>query len=448
LAGFLDALRAFLNPPATVQRGLVQEQLWNSGDIFGSSTGKRVDTDSALKSIAVQAAVRLLVNDIGSLPIDAFRATGARQPLPRPSWMVAPIPTNPNVTWEDHVKQVVFSMLTDGNAFVYCFPSVKRPQGLRALDPKTVDIKGDIGMGETIYQVSGVGGLTPNEILHIPWVIPPGKNRGLNPIEAAKEGIGIALAADEFVGSYFGNGAILSGYIKFPQGMEPTEEQLKALKADFKLKHVGSRKSHAVGALTGGAEFEPFDYNNRDAQLLELREQIVEEVARLFGIPPHMLGSQRPGAVSYASVEQRSIDYVTHAVLPIVNRVEIAYRRLLPSTDAVLKFNLNGLLRADHKSRWDAYGVALDKRTVTVDEIRALEDLEPLGEDNGGGFLNTPNNTAADPRIEAVGSLIRAGFDPTAALEAVGLAPIQHLGLPPVTVQSAKEQTPAQEPAA
>lgn len=408
MAGFLDALRAFFNPPATVQRGLTQDQLWGSGwSQMGAASGQTVTTDSALRHIAVQSAIRLLANDIASLPVDAFRSiqvpagdgnltVAAKKELRRPSWVVDPIPNNPNATWEDHVKQVVFSMLTDGNAFTYCFPSVFNVQAIRVLDPTSVDIKGEAGFGDLTYKVSGIGDLSPFEVLHLPWVVPPGKNRGLNPIEAAEQGLGIALAADEFVGSYFGNGAILSGYIKYPEGREPTPDQIKSLKADFTAKHVGTRKSHAVGALTDGAEYVPFPYNNKEAQLQELREDIVEDVARLFGIPPHMLGSQKPGAVAFASIEQRAIDYVTHAVLPIVRRIEVGYSRLLRGQKTYIRFNVEGLKRGDQSARAKYYETMLTNKAIRREEVRALEDLPFDAE--GVGYLETPNNNPpADP---------------------------------------------------
>lgn len=411
MAGFLDALRAFFTPAPGFEpyepldevvfygeRGLTFEQLFNTGaDTAGwtSTAGERVDTTSALRNIAVQAAVRLLTNDIGSLPVDAFRSgeQGKRE-LSKPRWVVEPNPANPNATWEDHVKQTVFGMLTDGNAFTYCFPSVARPEAIRALDPSTVEIRGGLGFAEVTYHVPGIGPLTPAEVVHVPWMLPPGKNRGLNPIEAANQGLGIAIAADKFVGSYFGNGAILSGVIEFPAGAEPTTTQIEALKADFQRKHVGARKSHAVGALTGGATYKPFDYNNRDAQLLELRDSIVEDVARLFGIPPHMLGSQKPGAVGYASVEQRSIDYVTHAVLPIVRRIEIGYSRMLRGSQTYLRFNLEGLKRGDQSARSAYYTAMLQGKVIRRDEVRALEEL-PYDAD-AVGYLETPNNNPPD----------------------------------------------------
>jgi HK97 family phage portal protein len=390
LAGFLDTIRGWFAPPRPAQRGLTQEQLWGSGwSAMASSAGTPTDIENALKSIAVQAAMRLLVNDIGSLPVDAFRKVDGQQrkELTQPSWISQPNPLNPNETWEDHIKEVVFSVLSDGNGFVRCHPNVFQVEGLEALDPGSVDI--DRFRGSTIYPVRGEGDLSPAEILHIPWVKRPGKARGLNPIEAAKEGIGIALAADQFVGSYFGNGATLGGIVKYPVGTSMTDEQIKEVLKGLNKAHQGAKKAHALGALTDGGDIVYPEYNNRNAQLLELREHIVEEVARLFGIPPHMLGSQRPGAVSYASVEQRSIDYVTHAVLPITRRLGTGYSRILRGQRTYLKFNVRGLLAGDASARASYYDSLLQNKVIKREEVRALEDLEWDGE---LGYLETPNN--------------------------------------------------------
>lgn len=405
----LDALARFFSPAPGFEpyiplgkvvqedRSLSYAQVWGTGAEWSpvnAAAGVTVNSDTAFRSIAVQAAVRLLVNDIGSLPVDAFRKQDQGQKeLTKPSWVDEPNPGNANETWEDHVKQVVYAMLTDGGSFTYAFPSIYKPDGLAVLDPRDVEILGTSPFAETTYRVRGIDKtLTPAEIIYIPWMVPPGKKRGVNPIEYAKQGLGIALASDEFVGSYFGNGAILSGVIEFPIGVEPTPEQIDVLKADFKRKHVGARNSHAVGAITGGGTYKPFDYNNRNAQLLELRDQIVEEVARLFGIPPHMLGSQKPGAVGYASVEQRSIDYVTHAVLPIVNRIEKGYSRMLRGQKTYLRFNLEGLKRGDAAARATYYQTMTSIKAMKPAEVRALEDL-PFDAENVG-YLETPNNNA------------------------------------------------------
>jgi HK97 family phage portal protein len=417
LAGFLDALRAFFTPApafapgpddvpygrvwmtADADRSLSFSQLFAAGydpEDANTAAGEQIDAVSAMQSIAFQAGVRLLVNDIGSLPVDAYRSEpNGKRELRKPDIVAAPNPADPNLTWEDHVKQVVYSILTRGESITVCEPNVLRPEAIHAIDiADVVDIRRD-GRSR-VYEIRGWGTLTPLEVVHIPWMLPPGGLRGLDPISAGREGLGIALASDKFVGRYFGEGAVLSGVIEFPPGVDPSPEQVKAIKADFKRKHGGARKSHAVGALTGGATYKPFDYNNRDAQLLELREMVVEDIARLLGIPPHMLGSQKPGAVGYASVEQRSIDYVTHAVLPIVRRIETGYSRMLRGQQTYLKFNVRGLLRGDEQARAQFYDRLLQNKVMRRDEVRALEDL-PFDPESVG-YLETPNNNAPDGR--------------------------------------------------
>ena len=409
MPGFLDALRAFFNPPSgftspdsvpygtvwiTEDRGFTSANDADFETRGNSSAGEVVDAESAMGLIAVQAAVRLLVNDIRSLPVDVYRGSGSRRAeISKPAWMLTPNLLNPNYTWTDYVGQIVYSMLTEGESFTRCFPDTRALSGVGVIPATSIlDIKAD-ALQVTYHTATGPA-LTPNEVVHIPWVLPPGKLRGLNPIEAAAEGLGIGLASDRFTGRFFGEGATLSGWIEFPAGAEPTDEQVKGIKADFRRKHQGARRSHAVGALTGGAKYVPFDYNNKDAQLQELRDAIVEDVARLFGIPPHMLGSQKPGAVGYASVEQRSIDYVTHAVLPIVNRIEAGHNRLLRGGETYLKFNVNGLLRGDAQSRATYYGQMAQIKVMRREEIRAFEDL-PYDPDSVG-YLETPNNNPPD----------------------------------------------------
>lgn len=414
MAGFLDALRAFFTPAPGFapsaddvpygavwiesERALGRNALFRIGDddLFdrgNTAAGEAVDAESAMRLIAVQAAVRLLVNDIASLPVDAFRGTGAaRAEITKPSWMVTPNPVNPNYTWQDYIKQVAFSILVDGESFTRAFPNTRSVEGLGVIATSNVrDVTAD-GFGVQ-YKLNNGADLTPDEVIHIPWLLPPGKLRGLNPINAAREGLGIGLASDKFVGRYFGEGAVLSGVIEFPAGVEPTADQIEQIKRDFKRKHGGARKSHAVGAITGGGKYVPFDYNNRDAQLLELRDSVIEDVARLFGIPPHMLGSQKPGAVAYASVEQRSIDYVTHAILPIVSRIEAGHNRLLRGPETYIKFNVKGLLRGDEQARAQFYDRLLQNKVMRREEVRALEDLPFDGE---LGYLETPNNNAPD----------------------------------------------------
>lgn len=403
MAGILDALRAFFDPPIVPSPGPDDTRSigWDAWGVSGETTntiaGVVVSAETAMHAPAVWACVRLISGAIAGLPLHAYRGTGEeRTQITLPGWIELPVPTNPNVTRMVHVQHVVTSLLLEGNAFIRILPNTSHPTGVRVLPPHEVDIETQDD-GADIYKWNGQR-LTSNQVIHIPYQVMPGKSRGLNPIDAAKESIGLALAADQYGAAYFGNGATLSGMIQFPAGAEPSPEELKRLQKDFQKKYVGSRKSHAIGALTGGAEFKEMTGSNRDSQFLELREFQVEDIGRLYGVPPHMIGSQKPGAVAYASVEQRNIDFVTHGLQPVIEKLEDAYERVLRGQRTYFKFNVEGLLRGDQKSRWEAYGIALDKKVVRRDEVRAKEDL-PFDPESVG-YLETPNNNPPEGPAE------------------------------------------------
>jgi HK97 family phage portal protein len=291
------------------------------------------------------------------------------------------------------------AMLLDGNSFTLASPSVfdERPD-LFVLDPRLVDVEKDRN-GEPEYIIRDSGGtelrrLTPFNCIHIPLWRRPGAARGLSPIEAMKQGIGRGMAAEEMGARYFGQGSTFGAVIEYPREVDPDDNDVKELIRKLNNKHQGVKNSWAIGAITGGGTIKELGMKPSDAQLIETEEWTLEQVARTYGVPPSLLGSQKPGAVAYASVEQRAIDYVVHGVLPLTVRIEKAYSRLLPRGSYV-KFNLNGLLRGDGKARWEQYGIGLDKKVVTRDEVRVWEDLNPFG-DERGGLLETPNNNAPD----------------------------------------------------
>lgn len=377
-----------------VQRTLTPQQVWGADlDWAAGNTnaGITVTAASALRDEAVWAAIRLLTFSISTMPVAVLRRAGDRRiPQPDPPWFQRPDPLTENITGVDHFAQVVVSLLTDGNAFVSAQPGVRAAEFVVVLAPSGVQIKGGTYTTRTSEYDS-------DTLIHIPYFTRPGETRGLNPIDAAKESIGLSLAAQEFGSRFFSNGATMKGLVEAPADMTPPAR--KNLVDAINESHQGVKKSHLIGILTGGAKFRELTVSPKDSQLIELRKFQIESVARIFGIPPHKLASQEPGAVGYASIEQRDIDYVASAVMPLVVKIERAYSRTLPG-DQYLKFNLSSLLRGDQKSRYEAYSVALQNKFMTRDEVRAFEDLEPFG-DERGGLLETPNNNPPAERDEA-----------------------------------------------
>lgn len=387
---------------------LISQRALHASNFFGYATGDTINTksgvavtqDTATRMSAVFGAQALLTDDIATLPLKPYRnrADRGKEELALPSWLVSPVPDDPNVTIVDHLSQVVLSILSDGNAFIVASPTFGNASMLHILDPQKVDVKlGPDGL--PIYLLRDNRGLEsgtqfgPMDLLHIAYMRKPGRLRGLSPIEAMSEAIGSGLAAEQFSSYFFGNGANMQGVIEVPrEAGEMTADQITNLSQQFRIKHQGLKNSHAIGVLQGGAHFQEMTVKPSDALLIEAQQWSVEQIARAYKIPPHLLGSQSKGSGhTYASVEQKSQDYVTHAIAPLTTRIATAYSRLLPRGSWV-EFNLNGLLRADAVGRAEYYQKMLNSGGITPNRIAELEN-EPTFE--GGDKHYIPVNNLA-----------------------------------------------------
>jgi HK97 family phage portal protein len=387
--------RRMLTPNQSWARGLT----WNAR----ASTGDTIDLATAMTLPVFQRCVNLYVDDIAQLPWDVSRKVGAsRIPVDPPGWMEQPS-LDPSYTWTDHVSDVVFSLVTDRNAFIRCYPDRYRVSALEVLDPEAVTVSTS---GAPTYTLRGSReSLTPLEVVHIRAPKSPGRTRATSRVDMLREAIALGLAAERFGGTFFANGATMSGMVEVPTGsvVDPVE-----LRRQIDEAHKGKDRAHAIGVLTGGAHFNQTQSTARDAQLLELKESVVEDVARGFGIPPYLVGSTSPGAVAYASTSNARVDHVVHGIVGLVHRIEIAYSALVPGADTFTRLNLNALLRGDMKARGDAYHVFLTDKVITKEEVRAWEDWGPADQAAGvdtehGGYLETPNNSAgAEPAAEPV----------------------------------------------
>jgi phage portal protein BeeE len=196
--------------------------------------------------------------------------------------------------------------------------------------------------------------------------------------------------------------------------------------------------------LTGGAKFTPISLKPADIAWLDARKFGIAEVARIFRVPPFMIGVNEAGSVSYASTEQASIYFVQHTIRPYLEQIESSYQRILPrgatGLPTFLRFNVDGLLRGDVASRYTAYATGIQHGFLRVADVRTLEDLPPLDDTSLESLrplsLAPANIADVKTKVETLGALIRAGFEPASALEAVGLESIAHTGSVPVTVQA------------
>jgi HK97 family phage portal protein len=430
------------------QRAVSFQTVWGAGEPWGlqSESGVNVTTKKSFEIVAFFSAVSLISDTISTLPCGAYLRIGAtRRPLnPRPVWL-----DQPDVdlsTRAAFFQQVFSSLLVHGNSYTRVFRDAQgQVVNLVNLDPEKVDVERS-AIGRKVYKVQNEGRmLTSDEVIHIVDLILPGELKGLSRVETLKQALGLNIALSDYASRFFGTGASASGVIEFPGNL--TSEQAKQLADGFDARHRnGTRRAHRTGVLSGGAKFVATQTDPEASQALESRKFAVEEIARAFNVPLHLLGV--PGTASYASVEQNNLQFVSMTLRPLAEKVEAAFSRLLPG-DAFIKFQFNDLLRADLASRVQSYSVGTQAGFYSTNDIRRLEDLEPVEQ---GDQYRVPlaNIALADTevitlekRVKMVQQLVISGFTPSEALSAVGLTQISHTGLPSTQLQPIAQIDPA-----
>lgn len=357
----------------------IQATAWGDwGDAYQTWAGVNVTTDSSLQLLAVYGCNRFICEGISTLPVDVFRELpdGTRQEIALPPWLHKPTPYLDRVAW---LTQVLTSLLLDGNAYLHLRYSEGRLIELEPLNPALVKVRRV--NGRKTFFVNGVqaGDL---DILHIPGLMFPGSDVGLSPVEMARQTIGAGMSADEYAARFFGQGASMSGVIEVPGDM-PAEGagSAKELAKQFNRRHSGKNKAHLPAVLVAGAKWQSTGVTNEQAQFLQTRQFTAAQIASMmFLIDPTEFGMSmdKGSSITYANLEQRNARKVTVTYLPWLVRLEHAISELL-ARPRFMKFNVNGLLRGDTKTRYESYRIANPTDTwLAADEIRAFEDLPPL----------------------------------------------------------------------
>ena len=434
------------------QRAISYQTIFESGDdiVFGNYSGTYINSDTVFQVNAVFSAISLIADTISTLPLDAYiRRDGARFPFrPRPEWVSQP---DVNIPREAFYNQVIVSLLLEGNAFIRVFSNNRgEVVNLTVLNPNTVTISRN-GLGSLVFTVEGEDRpLSSDDIIYIPDVMKPGEIRGISRIKAMGETFGLALAMERYASTFFGQGTNLNGVIEYPGNLN--KEQADQLAASFDNRHRGWKKGHRTGVLSGGAKFVSTQTDPEKSMLVESRNQSIADVARAFNVPPHLLGL--PGTNSYASVEQTNLAWITHGLRPIVGKIEGALsplmRRSPGGAGAFIKFNLDGLARADLQSRTSSYSTMLQSGAMSINEVRSYEDMRPI-DDPAATQPRVPlanvNLDAADlkamrERVTMVRDLVMVGFSPAEALAAMGVQDIDHTGVPSVQLQGLQNLNP------
>lgn len=358
-----------------------------------SEAGVTVSEKSSLGLSAVWRSVNLIAGTSASLPLKAYQddERGVRRAA-RPGVLGQ---LHPDLTTYEWLELAFCHLCLWGNAYAKILRNEAGTiRELWPLEPSRVRA-GRASDGSKVYGIDGVdlsgastGELLPftdREILHIPGFGYDGVT-GMSPIRLARQGLGLAAAAERFGARFFGNNQMPAGILQSDAAI--SQEKADELKARWKATVGGPDRYHDIAVLGSGAKFERLTIPPEDAQFIETRKFQVAEIARMYGIPPHMLADTEKSTSWGTGIEQQSIGFVVYTLRPWLVRAEQRLSRLLPAP-TYAKFTVEGLLRGDTKSRYDAYAVARQWGWMSINDIRRLEDMPPV--DGGDQYLQPLN---------------------------------------------------------
>jgi HK97 family phage portal protein len=231
----------------------------------------------------------------------------------------------------------------------------------------------------------------PPKMIHIPHVVSPGRVKGISPIEQQAELVGMSLSSQEHAARFLGEGVHLTGAIETPQPLDP--EQAKDLWDGFQKLHAGPRRTGRVGVLTGGASFRTLTIPPAELQFLEQMQYSDRKISSIYRVPPHMLGDVERSTSWGSGIEEQTIQFVQHTLIPIARKLEVALNHaLLAGTNYELKFAFQGLLRGSVTNRAEFYTKLWQLGALSADDILALEDMPPVPAGGGGDLRYVPLN--------------------------------------------------------
>jgi HK97 family phage portal protein len=367
-----------------------------------TTSGIPVTESTAMSLLSVHACVRLLSETVANLPFAAARQgqNGAYLDAPTQPMIVSDpfggLTDNRLPKRREGLIQMMVSVLLRGNAFalVVSRDDLGRPNRLMVLHPDSVTVA-FTAEGVRGYQVNRKD-VPADDIIHILGTSYPGQAAGLSVIQAARNAIGLGLAAEMFGARFFGSGAHMTGIIEMEQDLD--KEKARVMKEGFQSVHSGVVNSHTVGVLTGGAKWTPISVAPDDAQFLGTRAAQTLDIAMLFGIPPHMLGQVDKTTSWGTGIEQQAMGFLTFTLNSWLARFEEAWDAMLYSPrlykQQVARFDVNALLRTDEAGRYAVYSAARAAAILTTNEIRARENLPPI---DGGDQIDAPLNSNVKP---------------------------------------------------
>lgn len=369
----------------------------------GSSSGKVVTERSAMQMTAVYACVRILSEAIAGLPLHMYRYKddgGKEKALDHPLYLLLHDEPNPEMSSFVFRETLMTHLLLWGNAYAQIIRNGKgEVVALYPLMPNKMTVSRD-ETGQLYYTYQKFQEelpkdntytvtLHPSDVLHIPGLGFDGLV-GYSPIAMAKNAIGLAIATEEYGSKFFANGAAPSGVLEHPGTIKDPQRVRESWMSQF----GGSANSNKIAVLEEGLKYTPISISPEQAQFLETRKFQINEIARIFRVPPHMVGDLEKS--SFSNIEQQSLEFVKYTLDPWVVRWEQSIQRTLLTPEEkktyFVKFNVEGLLRGDYQSRMSGYATARQNGWMSANDIRELENLDRIPAEDGGDLYLVNGN--------------------------------------------------------
>ena len=396
--GFLNGLFRSRDKP--------QNRTAGSGYSFflgGTTAGKAVTERSAMQMTAVYSCVRILAEAVAGLPLHVYRYSdsgGKEKAVEHPLYRLLHDEPNPEMSSFVFRETLMTHLLLWGNAYAQIIRNGKGEiVALYPLMANKMSVERDEN-GQLYYRYMKSPDEAPTmpdntvvlltrDVLHIPGLGFDGLV-GYSPIAMAKNAIGLAIATEEYGAKFFANGAAPSGVLEHPGTIKDPTKVREAWQSQF----GGSSNSGKVAVLEEGMKYTPISISPEQAQFLETRKFQINEIARIFRVPPHMVGDLDKS--SFSNIEQQSLEFVKYTLDPWVMRWEQSIQRSLFTPDEkknyFVKFNVEGLLRGDYQSRMQGYATARQNGWMSANDIRELENLDRIPEESGGDLYLVNGN--------------------------------------------------------
>ena len=358
-----------------------------------TSTGIRVNADNAMRLTAVYSAVRILAETIATLPLIVYRRTDNDGKERATDYFLYPLlhdQPNEEQTSVEFREMLQGHLALRGNAYAQIDRKMGRPARLVPLHPDRVEVRRE--KGELVYKVNPANGpayilrRSAGEIMHLRGLSSDGVT-GLNPIELFREAMGLGLAYEEYSGRLFSNGANINGVLETPQAM--SDEALKRFRKLWQESYGGVGNAGKTAILEQGMKWQAIGIAPKDAEFIVSRKFQVTEIARIFRVPPHMLADLERS--TFSNIEHQSLEFVRDTIRPWLVRWEQALTRdLIPPEDRneyFVEFLIEGLLRGDFKTRYDAYAIGRNNGWLSANDIRRMENMNPLPPEQGDVYL-------------------------------------------------------------